>query len=118
LKDVFERLAPVKTGTLRRSASVEIRDYKEGAIIVGIMGPLYGYVEIITNKKGKSRRVQPAKYLHLIEGGTKKCETRSGQNRGIMPARPFIHQARLEVATQVADIFKIELEKQLSLIGR
>jgi HK97 gp10 family phage protein len=118
LQDAFKKLAPIQTGALQRSARVEIRDYKDGTIIIGIVGPPMDYVETIRSIRGNTKQVRPAKYLHLVESGTKQRQTNSGQNRGAMPARPFIHQARQEVASQVANIFQTELEKQLNEIGR
>lgn len=116
--------APAESGALKRSITSAVRRYKNGCIVLGIAGPDYNFTgNIVTNKKGKKtfkkkdRRRQtaadasgrfrrPAKYAHLVEKGTVQHQTKSGQNRGSVPANPFVQQTARQTEHLVKMIFE------------
>jgi HK97 gp10 family phage protein len=114
LKEAFKQHAPQQTGALRRSVGVKVQRYKSGEVIIGIVGSPMNYTEIITSKTGRSKTVRPAKYLHLVERGTKKRQTKTGKNRGAVYAKPIVKPAY----DQVGRIFEEELEYELKKIER
>ncbi|MDR0328195.1 MAG: hypothetical protein LBI05_07875 [Planctomycetaceae bacterium] len=90
--------APSESGALKKSFVYDIRKYKGGNVLAGIVGADYDFVGAVirepskngsklkfTHKKkwtmrheffGRMRR--PAKYLHLVELGTGKRQTKAG----------------------------------------
>ena len=67
----------VETGALEKSIKHDVRTHKGGNEIVGRVGADRDYVKV---HKGKRRR--PAKYIHLVNLGTKQRKTKAGHNRG------------------------------------
>ena len=58
--------APVESGTLKKSIGVRMKVYKRQATVVAIVGPRTGFG--FTDDEGTRR--DPARYGHLVEGGT------------------------------------------------
>lgn len=57
-----KRDAPVDTRELKKSLTQKVKSYRSGATIVSVVGA--------RNRRSPSGR-NPAKYLHLVEGGTR-----------------------------------------------
>ena len=88
-----KRLAPRgKTGNLRKSLAVSrgrrVRRY--GRRLVAVVGPAW----------------PEGAHGHLIERGTRRRRTKTGADRGIMPARPFLEPAY--DATKTAAVAKVK----------
>jgi HK97 gp10 family phage protein len=60
-------LVPKRTGLLRKSLGRKIKSYRNGAVIVGIIGPRKGFRLVINGVP-----VNPVKYAHLVEFGRRE----------------------------------------------
>jgi HK97 gp10 family phage protein len=58
---------PRKTGLLKKSIGRRVRSYRGGTVISGIVGPRSGFATVLASGK----KVNPAKYAHLVEFGRK-----------------------------------------------
>lgn len=63
---------PRKTGLLRKSIGRRVRSYRGGSVISGIVGPRSGFATTLANGK----KVNPAKYAHLVEFGRKAVKVK------------------------------------------
>jgi HK97 gp10 family phage protein len=112
-KPLIERehlLAPVgETGNLAES-------------IGGVKTPLKKASEIGEVQVGPRRtRDKRGHHGHLVEKGTKKRRTKSGANRGIMPAQPFAepafeqtkHQVEKNIANEVGRVVWRTMKRHL-----
>lgn len=88
-KDARQR-TPVRTGLLKRSLDVKVKTYPSG-VVVGVVGPATGFktdkatgkkVRTKLGEKIKETGINPVKYAHLVELGTKRSK-----------ARPFLRPA-------------------------
>ena len=105
--------APSETGALKKSLVYDIRKYKGGNVLAGIIGANNDYVGTVSrNKSGKkvfnrgdSPRMnrRPAKYFHLVELGTKNN----------VPATHFRKKTAEEIAPQVQQILEKAIEQAL-----
>lgn len=68
------REAPVDTRELKRNLTQKVKSYQSGARIVSIVGA--------RNRRSPAGR-NPAKYLHLVEGGTKPHVIRTRTARSL-----------------------------------
>jgi hypothetical protein len=94
--------------------SFDIKKYQDGRFVVGIAGTDMAYAEMVFPKKGGyPRTVRPAKYIHLIEGGTVKRQNQKGQNRGRVTPRPFLHEIQQNVINHVREILENEIVKAI-----
>jgi len=106
---------PVETGALQKAITHDIRKYRGGNVLVGLVGVDYKYVGTVQrNKSGKKtfkknknaagniRR--PAKYLHLVNLGTQKRQTQDGQNRGSVTGTHFREKVTEQLAPQIERI--------------
>jgi hypothetical protein len=111
LREAYQKYAPSKTGALLRGIDTKIKKYQDGKFTVGIVGIDWGHMEIVRSQKGKSRRVQPARYAHLIDGGTTQRKTKKGQNRGRVRGNLFIHQIQESTESTINQIIEDEIAK-------
>jgi len=112
---MLRQSAPVETGALRKSFKYDIRTYKGGSVVVGLAGVDKNYVGTVErNKKGKKvfkrnpnaagKKRRPAKYLHLVELGTKKGVT----------GTHFVQKTAEQLTPQFQQILTEAVEKALS----
>jgi HK97 gp10 family phage protein len=115
IEQQYRYYVPNYTGALSRSINTKIKKYQDGRFTVGIAGVDMAYTEMIFPKKGigQPRTVRPAKYIHLIEGGTVKRQNKKGQNRGQVTPRPFMHEIQQNVINQVREILDNEVIKAI-----
>jgi hypothetical protein len=110
----FRENAPAETGALRRSLKFDVRKYRGGNIVVGLIGADNEYVGTVErNKKGKKtfkrtqtatgKKRRPSKYLHLVELGTK---------HGVRAQR-FKERTQEQVAGQVQQILANAVQEAL-----
>lgn len=102
--------APRDSGALKRSVGAVVRKYDNGKIIVGVIGPRSDFAgNVVVKGKRKKRKTfkkggfgskktfrRPAKYAHMVEGGTK---------RGAKP-NPFMQRSIEAVRGQIIRIFE------------
>jgi HK97 gp10 family phage protein len=111
--------APSDSGALQKSITSIVRKYKGGRIIMGLIGPDYGYTGVVTKnktgkkvfkkankRKGEAGTRRPANYAHLVENGTVQRKTKSGANRGSVTPNPFTKRTSEAVAQQVQSILE------------
>jgi HK97 gp10 family phage protein len=63
--------APKGLGNLKRSIGRKVQTYRSRMVTVGIVGPRKGYGKDVVTHGGKTRRVDPVKYAHIVEKGRK-----------------------------------------------
>ena len=107
---------PVETGALKKSFTHDIRRWKGGNVIAGLVGADNGYVGTVErNKKGKkvfkrnknaagNNVRRPAKYLHLVNLGTQDRQTKAGHKRGKIKELRFREKTVEELAPQIEQI--------------
>lgn len=116
-------LAPTDTGLLRRSIRGTVKMDRSS-------GRVYGYVRAkrsaAQKKKAKEGDKDPARYAHLVIGGTKPHEIKSDKrglaigtgfytrvwHPGIKP-QPFMEQAASNVFPHAVRAFEMKLEERL-----
>ena len=91
---------PTETGALKKSFKYDIRKWKGGNVLAGIVGADNDYVS--TDGRNKKRR-RPAKYLHLVDLGTKNK----------VEARKFREKTAREIAPQVQQILENAVHEAL-----
>jgi len=125
----FRENSPVDSGALRRSLKSDVRQYRGGKIIVGLIGADDDYVgSVIRNKSGKrvfkkSKTVtgssvrRPAKYLHLVNLGTQDRNTKAGENRAYVgkhfDGMKFKEKTQEQIAGQVQQILADAVQEAL-----
>jgi hypothetical protein len=65
-------------------------------------------------------------HFHLVNLGTRRRQTRSGANRGVMPANPFFarvgnpikERARSEIGTTLRAAYDLEIQRELNRLVR
>lgn len=70
------------TGTLAKSIGRKVKIYRQSGVAVGIVGPRTGFKRTVTLKSGRELVVDPIKYSHLVEYGTRRSR-----------AKPFLRPA-------------------------
>lgn len=70
------------TGTLAKSIGRKVKIYRESGVAVGIVGPRQGFRRTVTLKSGRQLVMDPVKYSHLVELGTRRSR-----------AKPFLRTA-------------------------
>ena len=96
-----------RTGTLRDSIGHVVRNYEYNGRAVAIIGPINGHVVVRIN--GRSEKISPVKYAHLVEFGhhavkpIKGTQRRKGTAHDVkwVKAKPFMRPA---VATTAAEV--------------
>jgi hypothetical protein len=101
-----------ETGALKKSITSDIRKYKGGNVLVGLVGAKYDYVGTVQrNKSGKKvfkknknaaenvRR--PANYFHFVELGTQTRQTKDGKNRGSVTGTHVRDKVMAQLASQI-----------------
>ncbi len=66
--------APSDSGLLKRSIRIRVRNYKANNTWAAIVGASWGFkknVKIGKGRNAKRKLVQPARYQHLVDRGTK-----------------------------------------------
>lgn len=105
----------IRTGQLKRSLGVKVRVYPSG-VALGIVEPRAGFrIPFSGGHRNfvSLRFINPRKYAHLVERGTKERHTKSGASRGAMPPAPFLEPAFTVNEGKVEPIFAEALEKEL-----
>ncbi len=95
VRDRAKELAPVGDGDLRRSISYVVREYQDGTVVVGVVGP----------KRGKAASGKdPGRYGRLVEYGHQVANRSGGKET--VNAHPFLRPAAdaTEVDQEVAVI--------------
>ena len=77
--------APKLTGALRVSVGALVKG--KGMRVLGMVGSKTKYMR---TKDGK--KIQPSKYFHLVNAGTKTRTTKDGRNRGKVTATFFLNK--------------------------
>lgn len=91
------KAAPKESNALRKSLGANIRKYKRKMFIFMAVGARKG---MSTEYKGRKR--SPNRYLHILEGGSRKF---SGLH--------FMRNALANMRSKVISIFKVELAKRV-----
>lgn len=122
-QEALKRLTPVgPTGNLKRGIATKAKRYPKTGAAVAIVG----YRKSGTGRppKGKRRNKASDKTQHqfLVEYGSKPRVTKSGANRGRMPAMHPIEQASRASESQVKALLESEMklgyEKALKQLPR
>lgn len=58
---------PRRTGLLKKSIGRRVQSYRGGTVVSGLVGPRRGFATVLPSGK----KVNPAKYAHLVEFGRK-----------------------------------------------
>lgn len=72
----MKRRAPRRTKTLSKSIGQRVKVYRQSGNTVAIVGPRKGFAQVIEHE-GKAIKVNPEKYAHLVEFGTKHSRAKS-----------------------------------------
>jgi HK97 gp10 family phage protein len=96
-----KRLAPKETGLLRKSIGRRLKTYRRTGTVFVMIGPRYGFKQLVTLASGKQHLRNPIKYAHLVELGTANA-----------PPHPFLRPAwDAHKAQAEATIRRIVLEE-------
>jgi hypothetical protein len=121
--------AAIASGALQKSITSKVRVYKGGKIIVGITGPDKDFQGNIVEKKNGSKGFQktkkgaqgggtnyrrPAKYAHLVDGGTKNRTTAMGKNRGSVTGTKFMTATVEGMKAQIKSLFENAVKEAVS----
>jgi hypothetical protein len=82
-KELKPAVAEGKTKLLKKSIGKKVKTYARTNAVVGIVGPRTGFAQVIDGHKH-----DPAKYGHLVEGGTKAHDITIRKRHG-QPITPF-----------------------------
>jgi hypothetical protein len=100
-----------------RKAAAYLKPLVKAAAPKGKTGLLRKSVSQFTAKRqrpGAGVRVK-ARHRHLVIRGTRKRATKSGANRGVMPANPFVANVADQHGDHAADIAIEAIAKALDL---
>lgn len=70
------------TGLLAKAIGRKIKVYRQSGVAVGVVGARKGFVRYVIGKNGRARKMDPIKYQHLVEYGTRRTR-----------AKPFLRPA-------------------------
>jgi HK97 gp10 family phage protein len=85
-------LVPVRFGFLKKSIGVKVRRYKKNRIAVAVIGARTGMGGTATNPvTGKPMKIDPSKYLHLVEFGTDPHWLPTSLHGGRITRKPARH---------------------------
>lgn len=109
----------IRTGSLYASLKTKIPYMTRLGYYVSISGPSKSFGHFIRWRKsgkyaGRPLLAQPAKYAHLVEGGTEERHTKSGANRGSMPAHHYTEHSWEKLQSVNASLAKQIYEKALN----
>ena len=117
----FRENAPKESGALRKSLKFDVRKYRGGNVVVGLIGADFDFVGSVFRENKKNKRLsgkgsklvfmrgnlmggdrrRPAKYLHLVNYGTVgDRKTQAGKNRGGVDESSFPEGLRFRERTQ------------------
>lgn len=98
--DAMQFLAPVRTGTLKRSLGLKTVKYRDNGTAVAVFGPRRGRENWTTSKVGLRTKTNiPTKYAHLVEFGH---VDRNG--KFIPPSKAFMRPAVDAVAPRAGEL--------------
>jgi len=81
---------------------------------IGVEKDSFGKSDIIGAVRVGARRGRfRGNHAHLLEYGTRKRAARSGANRGMGPAKPFMRPAYGQTRSQVEGIIKFQLSRKI-----
>lgn len=78
IRTAAKQRTPKRYGWLRKAMDSKIKSYKSGTV-AGIIGARSDMEATITDRFGKTARIRPVKYLHLVEFGTSAHEIKMGR---------------------------------------
>ena len=97
-----KRSTPERTKQLKRSIGWKDKTFSATNTVIGIIGVRRGFATTI-----KGKRVNPAKYLHLVELGTRHSK-----------ARHFLREAARATRKQATQAFRNKFHDKLIAIAR
>jgi hypothetical protein len=124
--DRLKSTVPVNTGALKKSIGSVVRKYKNGSVVLGVIGPRMEdrFVrQTKLTKRGKKKvklirvgedveaMIRPFRYAHLPDAGTKARITKSGVNRGAVQAIRFMERTYEISEQEIVDIFAAAVKK-------
>lgn len=101
-----------RTGLLKKSIGSKEKKYASG-VHVSVIGVRKDVVGVTTNERtGKTIKVLPYKYAHLVEFGTRPHKIGSGKHPGAA-AKPFLGPAFEEHKGEAVGIIESEIRQQI-----
>lgn len=104
--------APVKYGYLKRSIKIRVRNYKNSAIWVGVVGPKGDFRVVRRGRKATKKKAarkatphRPALYARFLEKGTKHAKS-----------KPFLLPALNATAARYLAVYHETLRQQIAAI--
>lgn len=114
-EQALKQAVPVgPTGNLRRGVATKAKRYpKTGAAvaIVGFRKPPKGGDETAPTTKRRNKANNKTYHQFMVEYGTKQRRTKSGANRGRMPAKAPIQMAWRAAEAQVKGLLAAEMKE-------
>lgn len=98
VKKKAQELAPKKTGLLRKAMKNKVIKTMSGKVYVDPKVKEESFVD----ENGKQHFLQPSKYAHLVEFGTKHS-----------PPHPFMRRALTQTHDSAVEIIRVEVKKEL-----
>lgn len=115
VKNSAKPMVPVRSGQLQKSIGTSTRAYKDSTVVVGFVEPKKGFKTLYGNRGGASaasgrttslRWIDPRKYAHLVERGTRPRYVKAGMYRGAAPPKPFLGPAFDRSRSRIATVFE------------
>lgn len=92
------------TGTLAKSMGRKVKIYRQSGAAVGIVGPRKGFARTVRLKTGREVYMDPVKYAHLVEFGTRR-------SRAKPVMRPAWDSTKVESGQAMTAILKDGIEE-------
>lgn len=114
-----------RTGLLKKSLDARVKVYKQGGIVVAVVGPKTGMKQRVTLPDGTTTVEDPAKIAHFVEKGRQgvRVKTRKVLSNGAVIfgravkaflGRPFLRPAFDLSKTQMQDAIREELRRAIA----
>lgn len=104
LRTAYRARVPVRYGALRKAIDLKVKSHRGGRRIIAIVGARADYKIMVTDRFGNPRSVEPNRYAHLVEFGSKAHRARLGRvefdhpgTRGTGALRGALYQAGPEI---------------------
>lgn len=110
VKEAVIASAPTRYGFLKKSIRIKIKNYRNKAVWVSVVGPKSDFEKNKGKyKRGKSvgepRKHKPSQYARFLEGGTKRAA-----------ARPFLKPALSSSQSQFQSVLADSIKSQVETI--
>lgn len=118
---------PKRTGLLKKSIGRQVRSYRGGTVVSGIVGPRSGFATTLKNGK----KVNPAKYAHLVEFGRRAVKVKKaliladrfakqvfGEEVGAVAPQPFLRPAWDKNEARAVDELAKALNEAIAAFAR